>query len=137
MRWGILLGLLISVALSSPGSAETVATVQPIEGTLSINRGEGFVQVATSMEAPTGSQVMANPNSSGKVVYPDGCEIAINPGLLYYIQEKSPCDTGLVWAPGAYVVGGLLVAGGVVAIVALTGGDSGGKKREGDKSASP
>jgi hypothetical protein len=123
-----------------------VATVQTTAGTLSLNRGNGYVEVTTWADAPSGSQVMANPASSGKIIYSDGCEINVGPGSVYTIQDSSPCQSGLLRGGSArtYVIGGLVVAGGAVAIIALTGGgdsDNGKNKKkkheDNDHPASP
>jgi hypothetical protein len=142
VRWGISIAVALNFCVVGPIRAEATATIQVIEGTLAIRNGEGFVQVATSAEAPIGSEVMANPKGAGKVVYPDGCEISITPGLLYTVQAVSPCDRGIVVGRVGYIVGGLLVAGGVIAVVTLTGGDDGSngsrsRSRDRDRPASP
>jgi hypothetical protein len=140
MHWGIPLAVSIVFA-PSLAAAASVATVQTMEGSLSLNRGDGYVEVLTWADAAAGSQVMANPGSRGKVIYSDGCEVELSPGSVYAIQQASPCKSGLFRGGAAkYVVGGLLVAGGVVAVVALTGGDDGGgggKKRSANHAASP
>jgi hypothetical protein len=123
-----------------------MVTVQTIDGTLSLNRGDGYVEVLSWAEAPAGSQVMANPGSSGKIIYSDGCEISVSPGSVYTIQDSSPCGSGVLRGGSArnYVIGGLVVAGGAVAIIALTGGgdsDNGKHKKkkheDNDHPASP
>jgi hypothetical protein len=121
--------------------------VQTIEGTLSLNRGDGYVEVLSWADAPSGSQVMANPGSRGKVIYSDGCEVNVSPGSVYTVQDSSPCGSGVMGGGPArnYVIGGLVIAGGAVAVIALTGGDDGSsakkkkkkKKRNADEPASP
>ena len=144
MRWGASIAFGLGIFLGLPAWAGTVATVQTMEGTLSLNRGAGYVEVLSWAEAPSGSQVMANPGSSGKIIYSDGCEINVSPGSVYTIQDSSPCGSGVLRGGSArnYVIGGLVVAGGTVAIIALTGGDDSGTKKKkhkknGNEPASP
>ena len=66
MRSGMALALGLTLALSSPSSAEADAIIYAIEGRLAIRSGEGFVQVAASAEAAVGSEVMANPGGRGR-----------------------------------------------------------------------
>ena len=124
----------LGIFLSLAASAGTMVTVRTIDGALSLNRGEGYVEVLSWAEAPAGSQVMANPGSKGKIIYSDGCTIDVVPGSVYTVQDSSPCSSGVVGRPRAYyVIGGLVVAGGAVAIIALTGGsdsDNGKQKKK-------
>ena len=79
---------------------------------------------------------MANPGSRGKVIYADGCEINVSPGSVYTVQDGSPCRAGLgSGSARTYVIGGLVIVGGTVAIIALTGGDDGSAKKEGTRRA--
>ena len=131
MRWGASIAFGLGVFLGLPAVAGTVATVQATEGTLSLNRGDGYVEVLSWADAPSGSQVMANPGSRGKVIYSDGCEINVSPGSVYTVQDGSPCRAGLgSGSARTYVIGGLVIVGGTVAIIALTGGDDGSAKKE-------
>jgi len=125
----------LGIFLGLPAWAGTMGTVQTIDGTLSLNRGDGYVEVLSWAEAPAGSQVMANPGSRGKIIYSDGCEINVSPGSVYTVQDGSPCGSGALRGGSArtYVIGGLVVAGGAVAIIALTGGgdsDNGKNKKK-------
>jgi hypothetical protein len=114
-----------------------------MEGSLSLNRGEGYVEVLTWADALAGNQVMANPGSWGKIIYSDGCDVTVKPGSVYTVQEASPCLSGRIGGSATtYVLGGVAITAAVVGIVVLTngGGDSGGKKKasdDDDKPASP
>ncbi|HEY7617043.1 MAG TPA: hypothetical protein VH744_09590 [Terriglobales bacterium] len=133
-RGALLAAFGLGIFLGLPAWAGTVVTVRTIDGTISLNRGDGYVEVLSWAEAPAGSQVMANPGSSGKIIYSDGCEISVSPGSVYTVQDSSPCASGLRGGSArTYVIGGLVVAGGAVAIIALTGGgdsDNGKHKKK-------
>jgi hypothetical protein len=68
------------------------ATVDSIVGKVSLNRGEGYRQLAgPTAVARAGDQVMAFPGGSARVVYPDQCVVAVNPGMVITVREESPC----------------------------------------------
>ena len=113
----------LGIFLSLPAYAVTSVTVQTMEGTLSLNRGDGYVEVLTWADAQAGNQVFANPGSSGKIIYSDGCDVTVKPGSVYTVQDLSPCGSGRIGGSATYyVVGGLVIAGGAVAVVAITNG---------------
>jgi hypothetical protein len=143
MHRGASIAFGLGIFLSLPAYAVTSVTVQTMEGSLSLNRGEGYVEVLTWADALAGNQVMANPGSWGKIIYSDGCDVTVKPGSVYTVQEASPCLSGRIGGSATtYVLGGVAITAAVVGIVVLTngGGDSGGKKKasdDDDKPASP
>jgi hypothetical protein len=62
------------VSFSLPSLA---AIVESIEGTVSINRGEGFHRVTAPRQIKVGDVIMASPGSSAAVVYYDGCRVSV------------------------------------------------------------
>ena len=81
---------LVSIALGMVGAcvglpalaATTVATVQVIQGQVSINRGEGFQPAAGTAEAHNGDSVMVSPGGKGRIVYSSGCAVEVYPGVV-------------------------------------------------------
>jgi hypothetical protein len=125
-------GLVIaSVVYATEASAATIGSV---EGEVSINRGQGYSRVAPSANANVGDMVMAGPNSSAQITYPDGCTIAVKSGGVHTVGEKSPCASGEQTSTqtgltnGQMVLGGAALAGTGAGIYFLT------KK---DKASSP
>jgi hypothetical protein len=51
------------------------AIIVPVQGTLSINHGDGFVAVNRSVAATAGDAAMVSANGSATIVSPDGCKI--------------------------------------------------------------
>jgi len=95
------------------------AMVEPREGNLSINQGQGFQPVNSRIDANVGDSVMVAPGGSATVVYDDGCRVAVQPGAVATIAPLSPCasgsyaqDSGFNW--GAVVVGA--AAGGLLGL---------------------
>lgn len=113
------LALAAIVCLGLPSQA---ATVQSVQGKVSINRGGGFQPVAASAQAGPGDVVTASPGGSAQVVYGDGCKVTVNPGAVVMIQELSPCVANAyaqVDDQPSLVSAGLAVAGGVTGVILL------------------
>jgi hypothetical protein len=84
---GIGLGLFVATACSA-------ATVEPEQGVLSVNQGQGFEQVNGPTQVNTGDTIMVGPNGSALVFYPDGCKVNVQPGQVVTITAVSPCAMG-------------------------------------------
>lgn len=93
------------------------ATVQPLQGTLSINHGQGFEPVNGQLTAQVGDFVMVAPGGAATVVYDDGCKVNLQPGAVMTIAPLSPCASGSYAQDSDFNWGG--VAMGVVAGGAL------------------
>ena len=81
---GIVIGL-IAVLFGLPTLAATVqpvATVEPVAGKVSLNRGQGFKEVTGRAQANAGDQVMVNPGGRAKIVYLEGCMVDVRPGAV-------------------------------------------------------
>lgn len=104
-------------AMLLSGSA-WAATLQPGQGTLSVNQGQGFQPVNNRIDANVGDSVMVGPNGSATVVYDDGCTVDVQPGSVTTIAPLSPCASGsnaqsndTNWAGMAMLAGAAGVAG--------------------------
>lgn len=87
------------------------ATVEPGQGNLTINQGQGFQPVNSRVDANVGDSVMVAPGGTATVVYDDGCKVQIQPDSVTTIAPISPCasgsyaqDSGFNWT-GALVMG--------------------------------
>ena len=81
---GIVIGL-VAVLFGIPTLAATVqpvATVEPVAGKVSLNRGQGFKEVTGRAQANAGDQVMVNPGGRAKIVYLEGCMVDVRPGAV-------------------------------------------------------
>ena len=70
------------------------ATLQPGQGNLTINQGQGFQPVNNRIDANVGDSVMVGPGGSATVVYDDGCKVNVEPGTVATIGPLSPCASG-------------------------------------------
>ena len=83
-----------AVLLSSSSWAATSATVEPAQGVVLVNTGNGFKQVKKSVKAKVGDSVMVSPDGAAKVAYADGCTVDVRPGAVMTIAALSPCAAG-------------------------------------------
>jgi hypothetical protein len=93
------------------------ATVEPGQGSLSINDGQGFTPVGGPVIAKVGDSLMVAPGGTATVVYDDGCKVAVQPDGVTTIAPLSPCASGSYAQDGDFSWGG--VAMGVLAGGAL------------------
>lgn len=83
--------LFCAMAMSSSAWA---ATIEPGQGGLSINQGQGFQPVNSRIDANVGDSVMVSPGGTATVVYDDGCKVQVQPGAVTTIAPLSPCASG-------------------------------------------
>ena len=76
------------------GASGWAATVEPIEGSLMINKGNGYKSVKHQTTAKVGDAIMVSPGGSGKLVYADGCKVDVKPGVVTTVSKLSPCASG-------------------------------------------
>ena len=82
--------LLSGLILAAPALG---ASVQSIQGEISINRGDGFRAVTAPIQTRAGDLVRASRGSRAKVVYKDGCVVEVKGGTVVRVGTKSPCKT--------------------------------------------
>lgn len=110
------IGTLFSWSASATG-------VELVAGQVSINRGDGYQPLVDWAPAFPGDLVMASPDGSGKIEYADGCVVEVTPGAVIAVQDKSPCGSGGAGFKPGYLIGGVLIAGGIAGgLVLLSGG---------------
>ena len=114
MRKGISILVLSALSLSSANAA----LLTSIQGSVFLNRGEGFQPASGPAQIAPGSRVHAE-QGSAEIVYENGCAVKVDAGQTVAVLFNPPsCQTGgisdstLIYAGGA-----LLVAGGVTAAV--------------------
>jgi hypothetical protein len=126
-------------------AAADAATVSKRSGGVLINKGSGFVMLGADAELAPGQQVMVQQGGSASILYAGNCVVRVGSGV-WFVQPVAPCANGATEidftgrmnqeAPPAeptdvtpFVVGGVIVAGGVAAAIVLT--------QNKDKAASP
>ena len=119
------LGFCIGSLICLPAMA---ATVEIVQGQVSVNQGQGYKQITAASAVSAGDQVMAAPGGRGRIVYADGCAVDVYPGAVLTVPQKcyQPMTAGLEAVPVAAapfpwlpVVGGAAVL--AVGICAVSG----------------
>jgi hypothetical protein len=110
-----LFGLCVGCAAFA-GSSCLAATVEPAQGNLSINQGQGFQPVDGRVDAKVGDSVMVAPGGAATVVYDDGCKVDVQPGAVATIAPLSPCASGS-YAQDGPDWGGVILGGAAAGLL--------------------
>ncbi len=111
-------------ALSLMVAQASAATVNINEGAVSVSRGAGFSPVGSGAQVSPGNKVLVSEGGSATIVFSLACEMQVSSGQVVTIPAEAPCTGLSPLSDTAYVVGGLLVGGGAIAAIALSGGGS-------------
>lgn len=107
-------------------SSAWAASVEPGQGPLTVNQGQGFRPVDNRVDANVGDSIMVGPGGSATVVYDDGCTVDVQPGTVTTVAPLSPCASGS-YAQGnnndntGAEVGAAIVVGGVAGTLIYEG----------------
>ena len=99
------------------------ASVDTIQGNVSINRGEGFRKISGPTEGKPGDTVMAGQGGSVDIVYDNGCRVKVEHGSVVAIAAEPPCMASVEYPDQSLLLGGLVVAGAVAAVIVLSNDD--------------
>jgi hypothetical protein len=130
----------VALAADTRGETPVVAVISATEGKVLINHGRGFVTAGPQAPLFPGDRILVGNDGAATVVYNSGtCSLALNANSLVQVAAKARCKDGAAVAmseqvlvsPAAYsgglegstasrlwVLGGLTVVAGVVAVVA-------------------
>jgi hypothetical protein len=75
-------------------SASWAATIEPVQGNLSLNQGQGFQPINSRVNVNVGDTVVVGPGGAAAVTYSDGCKVSVQPGAVTTIAPLSPCASG-------------------------------------------
>jgi hypothetical protein len=90
---GLLAALCFGCSLLAAAACRA-ASIQSIQGEVSVNQGQGFHQINGAVEVKAGDSVMVSPGGSATVSYADGCNVDLHPGAVMVIAALSPCASG-------------------------------------------
>jgi hypothetical protein len=79
---------------STWGGVSFAATIEPVQGNLSVNQGQGFQPITSRVDVNVGDTLMVGPGGSATVTYDDGCTVKVQPGAVTTIAPLSPCASG-------------------------------------------
>lgn len=121
--------IFVLAAMIASGSAQAASLVDA-KGQVWVGREKGFDLVQGGTELSPGDKVKVGSKSVARVVYPDGCSVAVKANSLATVAKHSPCsftaqaggdagdNTGVI-AVGATAA---VIAGGIGAGVATSSG---------------
>jgi hypothetical protein len=117
----VAMAVFLSLATALPAAA---ASVNVKSGSAFIDRGSGYTEVRGATNGNPGDSVMVLAGGSAEIVYGDGCRQPVDVGAVVTIGQASPCGAATGgYADHTLIIGGLVVAGGVAAAIALSGND--------------
>ena len=119
------------MAASVFSASAMAASVDVVQGQVSINRGAGYTRISGVTQAKAGDMVMASPNGRARVAYGNGCMLEVEPGMVVTVPPDTSCNPSMLGSHHThYIIGGLVIAGGVGAAILLSQDND-------DKSSSP
>lgn len=124
MRLAILPGFFTSLVMLSTAAA--AAQIDRVVGSVMINKGSGYKQIASATSTKPGDVIIAGVDSRAELIYSDGCRVKIEPGVVVTVSDVSPCKATQAEGvtSGQLLVGGVLVAGGVALAIGLSNSGS-------------
>ncbi len=117
-------------------------TLSNVEGSVSVNRGDGFQAASIGTTLSSGDRVRASASGSANIVYENGCSTRVGPSQVAVVLATPPAcqgaslkDGGAAYAPaglgtGTLLVGGLVAGAGVGIAVALSNDNSSNYHRQ-------
>ena len=125
---GLAVTALAIVGMTTAAFADAVVT--PVDGSVLVSHGQGFVRQAQTVDLKIGDRVMVAQGSRAKITYGDGCAVDLLPGAVQIVRTASPCSykaqfnfNGAQGGP-SFFAGfnflGLAAVGGVVALAAVS-----------------
>lgn len=75
-------------------SAARAATVEITKGEVLLDRGSGYQVIRRSMGLQPGDRIVSRPGSIARVTFADGCAVYLGMGMVFSVDEHSPCSEG-------------------------------------------
>jgi hypothetical protein len=114
----------IAVVTTLMTASAQAAYLANVDGTVLINRGNGFRPAWSGAEVGPGDRVRVE-NGAANIVYDNGCAVKVSPGQLVAVLSASPVcarenSASFGLSTEELVIGGLVVGGGVGLGIALS-----------------
>jgi hypothetical protein len=103
------LALIAGTLLASNAWAQGVATINNIQGAVTINQGEQFVGATSGQAVNASDRIMAADRASAVVTFADGCDLTVASGTLVTVPSTSPCAGGVPLVQSIAPSGGAVV----------------------------
>lgn len=122
----------VALAISGVAAAQDVAPALQIQaGQVMTSTGGEFVTAQSGQALVVGQRVMVAEDSSARIVYPNGCVVALANEGVFVVAPTATCDAAIAARSAGGLAGGrtattLATIGGVAAAAALLGAIGGG-----------
>jgi hypothetical protein len=90
-----LLGLAFAASAAAADAPAPNATVNDVDGKVSVNQGDGFNPAADGMRLKPGDRVMVQDDSSADLKFDDECEFEVKENKIVTVPDRSPCAGGV------------------------------------------
>ena len=127
---GFLKYLASSVCLIASLQSVSAATLQGVEGSVLVNKGNGFELAGSGTQLQPGDQVLVRAGGKANIVYGEGCASSVSVGTAAVVQSGMPCEaptTSTSPSVTTLAIGAAVIGGGVALAVGL--GSSDGSKK--------
>jgi hypothetical protein len=143
---------LCSAATFCLATVAQAASLNVTQGDVLLSRGAGYQTVKGSVDLLAGDTVLGKPGSAAQLAFDRGCTVPLEVGTVFRVGKTSPCTlhsagagaSGATETPSdvtegqntppdvtegqkpkiwPYVLGGVVIGGGVAALVATGGSD--------------
>ena len=96
----VTLGALASTAMCADEGDEIIGSLQDVEGTVLLKKGEQSVPAVEGQQVRASDEVLVTDGARALLVFVDGCDMSLDEEELYKVPNRSPCAT-LWWAAPA------------------------------------
>lgn len=94
------LGALASTAMCADESDEIIGSLQDVEGTVLLKKGDESIPAVEGQQVRASDEVLVTEGARALLVFVDGCDMSLDEEELYSVPNRSPC-ANLWWAAPA------------------------------------
>jgi hypothetical protein len=118
------IAIVLSATLAVSGAHAALLT--NIQGTVTVNHGYGYESAGVGGQVGPGDRVRVG-EGSADIVYENGSTVSVRSGQTVIVQSTAPASAvgSQTQDTQTYVVGGMLVSGGVAAAIVISERNSG------------
>ena len=129
LPWALISGALMAALVAAGADA---AVLSSSDGTVSVNRGKGFVAASVGMVLRPGDRVRAR-KGSATILYDNGTSVAVGPHQIVVVTSEPPAAAVTPVAEAGFdpLIAGGLAAGAAGMAVALANEDRAGSNTTG------
>ena len=97
---GTFVGVAFAFAAASAIAAEPNATLNNVNGNVSVNQGKEFVPAQAGMQLKPGDRVMVPEKGSATITFDDACRMDLGESKIITVPAKSVCAGAVVAQQG-------------------------------------